>query len=118
YGDKSVPVTSVEDVDRLIRLKEGELFKTYLKILYLPKLILNSKQAHVDAAYHMAKELYSKYNVGMIRLKFTLSRANQMDTEQIPGLDDVTEEDVVLGLNEGFKKFQKEYPFFTYVLSP
>lgn len=118
YGEKSIPITSEEDVDRLIRLKEGELFKTYLKILYLPKLILNSKQAHIDAAYHMAKELYSKYNVGMIRLKFTLSRANQMDSEQIPGLEDVTEEDVVLGLDEGFKKFQKELPSFRYVLSP
>lgn len=118
YGDKALPLNSHEDVDRLIRLKEGELFKTYLKILYLPKLILNSKQAHIDAAYHMASELYQNYNVGMIRLKFTLSRANQMDTEQIPGLEDVTEEDVVLGLNEGFKKFQNEYPFFNYVLSP
>jgi len=118
YGDKSVPITCEADVDNLIRLKEGELFKTYLKILYLPKLILNSKQAHVDAAYHMASELYHKYNVGMIRLKFTLSRANQMDSEQIPGLEDVSEEDVVLGLNEGFKKFKNEYPFFNYVLSP
>lgn len=118
YGEKSIPITCEEDVDRLIRLKEGELFKTYLKILYLPKLVLNSKQAHVDAAYHMAKELYSKYNIGMIRLKFTLSRANQMEAEQIPGLDEVTEEDVVLGLDEGFKKFQKEYPPFRYVLSP
>ncbi len=118
YGEKSVPITCIEDVDKLIRLKEGELFKTYLKILYLPKLILNSKQAHIDAAYHMASELYHKYNVGMIRLKFTLSRANQMDSEQIPGLEDVTEEDVVLGLNAGFQKFKDEYPFFKYVLSP
>src|SRR5690606_9364036 len=118
YGEKALPITCEADVDRLIRLKEGELFKTYLKILYLPKLILNSKQAHIDAAYHMAKELNEKYNVGMIRLKFTLSRANQMDNEQIPGLEDVTEEDVVLGLDEGFKKFQTECPSFRYVLSP
>ncbi len=118
YGEKAWPIQGVEDVDRLIRLKEGELFKTYLKILYLPKLILNSRQAHVEAAYHMACELYEKYNVGMIRLKFTLSRATQMDAEQIPGLEDVTEEDVVLGLDEGFRKFQKDHPFFHYVLSP
>lgn len=118
YGADSLPITSVEDVDRLIRLKEGELFKTYLKILYLPKLILTDKQTHVDAAYHMATELYEKYNVGKIRLKFTLSRSTGLSDEQIPGLESLTEDDVVLGLYEGFMKFKAEKPFFNFVLSP
>lgn len=118
YGTDSLPINSVEDVDRLIRLKDGELFKTYLKILYLPKLILTDKQTHIDAAYHMATELYEKYNVGKIRLKFTLSRSTGLSDEQIPGLDKLTEDDVVLGLYEGFMKFKSEKPFFHFVLSP
>ncbi|MDD4974921.1 MAG: hypothetical protein PHY93_11255 [Bacteriovorax sp.] len=118
YGDLSLPINSVEDVDRLIRLKEGELFKTYLKILYLPKLILIDRQTHVEAAYHMASDLYSKYNVGKIRLKFTLSRSTGLSDEQIPGLENLTEDDVVLGLYEGFMKFKEENPFFNFVLSP
>lgn len=118
YGASSLPINSVEDVDKLIRLKEGELFKTYLKILYLPKLILTDKQTHVEAAYHMASELYEKYNVGKIRLKFTLSRSTGLSDEQIPGLDQLTEDDVVLGLYEGFMKFKSEKPFFQFVLSP
>ena len=118
YGKDALPINSPEDVDRLIRLKEGELFKTYLKILYLPKLILNSKKAHFEAAYHMASELYNNYNVGKIRLKFTLSRSTGLADEQIPGLEGLTEEDVVLGLYEGFEQFKKEKPFFNFVLSP
>nr|BDT29159.1 adenosine/AMP deaminase [Bacteriovorax sp. HI3] len=118
YGEDSIPVTSVGDVDRLIRLKEGEQFKTYLKILYLSKLILTTKEAHVEAAYHMASELYDKYNVGKIRLKFTLSRSTGISDEQIPGLENLTEDDVVLGLYEGFMKFKAEKPFFNFILSP
>ncbi len=118
YGKNALPINSVDDVDSLIRLKEGELFKTYLKILYLPKLILTDKKAHVDAAYHMASELYSKYNVGKIRLKFTLSRSTGSSDEQIPGLENLSEEDVVLGLYEGFMKFKAEKPFFNFILSP
>lgn len=118
YGKDSLPLKSVEDVDKLIRLKDGEQFKTYLKILYLAKLVLTDKKAHEDAAYHMAKELYSKYNVGKIRLKFTLSRSSSMDSEQIPGANKLKEEDVVMGLYQGFKKFQKEYTAFDFVLSP
>ncbi|OIQ16105.1 MAG: hypothetical protein BM556_15715 [Bacteriovorax sp. MedPE-SWde] len=118
YGEDSIPITSVDDVDNLIRLKDGEQFKTYLRILFLPKLILTSRQAHEDAAYFMASDLYNNYNVGNIRLKFTLSRANKMDAEQIPGLGDVTEDDVVMGLYTGFKKFQKEVPEFDFILSP
>ncbi|MBT3583614.1 MAG: hypothetical protein HN509_01800 [Halobacteriovoraceae bacterium] len=118
YGDDALPIESIEDLDQLLRLKEGEQFKTYLKILYIPKLVLNSKQAHRDAAYHMAKELYQKYNVGHIRLKFTLSRSTKMGGEQVPGLEDLTEEDVVFGLYEGFKDFKREYSFFDFILSP
>jgi hypothetical protein len=118
YGKDALPIESIEDVDNLIVLKEGEEFMTYLRILYLAKLILVDKKAHVDAAYHMAKELYEKYNVGKIRLKFTLSRASNDSKEQIPGTEAVSEEDVVYGLYEGFMKFKKEYPPFDFVLSP
>src|SRR5690606_32928944 len=61
---------------------------------------------------------YNKYNVGKIRLKFTLSRANQSADEQIPGLESLTEEDVVLGLYDGFMQFKAEVPEFDFVLSP
>src|SRR5471032_321214 len=37
YGKDSLPIRSAADVDRLIRLGEGERFARYLKILYLPK---------------------------------------------------------------------------------
>lgn len=118
YGNDSLPINKSADVEKLIRLKDGEQFKTYLKILYLAKLVLNSREVHELAAYHMASELYSKYNIGKIRLKFTLSRSTGISDEQIPGLDNLTEEDVVLGLYNGFMKFKKEKPFFNFVLSP
>jgi adenosine deaminase len=118
YGPQAWPIESVEDVDQLIRLKEGEGFMTYLRILYLPKLILVDRTAHAESAYHLAKEHYEKYNVGRVRLKFSLSRASTTSTEQIPGADDVSPEDVVLGLYEGFSKFQKEHPDFNFTLSP
>ena len=118
YGKDALPIESVEDVDDLIRLKDGEQFSRYLEILYLAKLILRSKKDHEDAAYHMASELYNKYNVGSIRLKFTLSRATSISSEKIPGSNDITEEDVVMGLYEGFMKFQKEVPTFNFILSP
>lgn len=118
YGEEALPIESIEDVDRLIRLKEGEQFKTYLNILYLGKLVLTSRQAHKEAAYHMAQELYSKFNVGLIRLKFTLSRISSIESEQIPGAQEVSEDDVVLGLYQGFKDFQKEHPDFRFILAP
>ena len=64
----------------------------------------------------MGKELFEKYNVGSIRLKFTLSRSTGIKSEQVPGLEGVTEEDVVLGLYEGFKKYQQENPKFSFTL--
>ena len=118
YGKKALPINTKEDVDHLIRLKDGEMFMTYLKILYLAKLILIDRKAHEEAAYHMAHELYHKYNVGNIRLKFTLSRASKDSKDQIPGTENLSEEDVMIGLYKGFKKFQEEVPIFDFVLSP
>jgi hypothetical protein len=118
YGESSWPIKSVADVDRLIRVKDTDGFMIYLKNLYLPKLILINKQAHIESAYHIASELYKKYNVGKLRLKFTFSRSSSNSADQIPGADDVPSEDVVLGLYEGFAKFKKEYPDFQFVLSP
>lgn len=118
YGPEAWPIRSADDVDRLIRLKENEGFLTYLKILYLPKLILVNREAHAASAYHLASELFNKYNVGKVRLKFSLSRASSNSIEQIPGADEVSAEDVLLGLYEGFKKFQDEHPAFAFVLSP
>jgi adenosine deaminase len=119
YGEGvAEKIQTIEDVDTLVRLKDDEYFDRYLKILLLPKLILVNRQMHEAAAYHMANELYHKYNVGMLRLKFTLSRATSTADEQIPGLDNLTEEDVVLGLYDGFMRFKKEHPEFNFVLSP
>jgi len=118
YKLSKLEINSPVDIDRLIRLKDDEEFTEYLRILYLPKLILTDRKVHTEAAYHMAKTLYKNFNVGTIRLKFTLSRANNMASEQIPGASDVSTEDVVLGLYDGFMKFKKENPFFDFVLSP
>ncbi|MFM6929818.1 MAG: hypothetical protein ACKOX6_15215 [Bdellovibrio sp.] len=118
YGDKALPIRSVEDVDKLIRLQENEGFSRYLKILYLPKLIFLNRDVHAEAAYHMAHELYFKFNVGSVRLKFSLSRSTSSSAEQIPGIDDVKPDDVVLGLYDGFKKFQSEHADFNFILSP
>lgn len=118
YGQQALPIRSVEDVDKLIRLQENEGFARYLKILYLPKLIFINREVHAEAAYHMAKDLWNNFNVGAVRLKFSLSRSTSSSSEQIPGIDDVTPEDVVLGLYDGFKKFQDEHPGFRFILSP
>lgn len=118
YGDDALPIESAADVDRLIRLREGERFSRYLRILYLPKLILTSREAHRDAAYHIASRLRRTANVGALRLKFTLFRETTDPAEQIPGLGKLTPEDVMLGLYEGFRAFQSEVPSFRFVLSP
>jgi adenosine deaminase len=117
YGE-DVQINSVEDVDELLRLRDEEEFDRYLQILLLPKLILTDKQAHRAAAYHMASELYHSYNVGFIRLKFTFSRATNNADEQIPGLEQITEEDVVMGLYDGFMDFKNKVPSFNFILSP
>lgn len=118
YGPSALPIKSIEDVDKLIRLQEGQMFTEYLKILLISKLILNSRQAHADAAYSMAKDLHENYNVGNLRLKFTMSRISSLKSEQIPGIENLNEEDVVLGLFEGLMRFKKEHPCFSFVLSP
>lgn len=118
WGPGSANINSVEDVDNLIRLKDDEYFDRYLKILILPKLILTSRDMHRKAAYHMARELHTHYNVGTLRLKFTLSRASSDADENIPGIDNLTEEDVVLGLYEGFREYRQEVPNFNFILSP
>jgi adenosine deaminase len=118
YGEDALPIRSIQDVDGLIRLKDHERFGRYLEILLLAKLILVDRQVHRDAAFHMANELFTKYNVGMIRLKFTLSRASSNEADKIPGLEDVSEEDVVMGLYEGFMEFKRKVPEFNFVLSP
>ncbi len=114
YGDDALPIRSAADVDRLIRLRDDERFDRYLRILYLPKLILTSRQAHRDAAIHMATRLRRTANVGSIRLKFTLFRETTDPAEQIPGISEMTPEDVVLGLTDGFR----EAKGFRVVLSP
>jgi len=118
YGRESLPIRNEADVDRMIRLGEGERFDRYLRILYLPKLVLTDREAHRDAAYHMASRLWRGSNVGALRLKFTLMRETTDSAEQIPGIEDLTPEDVVMGLYEGFRAFQSEQPAFQFVLSP
>ncbi|HEX3069208.1 MAG TPA: hypothetical protein VHX14_11620 [Thermoanaerobaculia bacterium] len=118
YGVGALPITSAADVDRLIRLGDDDRFDRYLKILYLAKLVLTSRDAHRDAAYHMANRLYRDANVGSIRLKFTLFRETTDSSEQIPGISALTAEDVMLGLYEGFRAFQSEVPAFRFILSP
>ena len=118
YCENAWPITSAKDVDQLIRLKDDEGFTTYLRIMYLASLIFISKDAHTDAAYHMATELYHKYNIGSVRLKFMMNRATSKADDKVPGLDQITSEDVVMGLFEGFKKFQSEHKNFQFTLSP
>lgn len=117
YGE-DVKIETAEDVDDLLRLKEDEQFDRYLEILLLPKLILTDREAHAEAAYHMASELYHSYNVGFIRLKFTFDRSTTNEAEKIPGQKSITSEDVVMGLYDGFMEFKKKVPVFDFVLSP
>ena len=51
YGKESLPIKSVEDVENLIVLKDGEQFGRYLEILYLAKLILVDKKSHWHLRY-------------------------------------------------------------------
>ncbi len=121
YGPDALPVRNEADVDRMIRLGDEDTpdrFLRYLRILYLPKLVLTTREAHRDAAYHMASRLYRTGNVGAIRLKFTLFRETTESSEQIPGIDSLQAEDVVLGLYDGFRQFQAELPNFSFILSP
>ncbi len=117
YGEEALPINNEADVDRLLRLQDGMGFSRYLQVLTLAKLVLVDKQAHCDAAYHMAHRLYHNYNIGRVRLKFTFSRATKSAADALPG-PEVEPEDVVLGLYEGFESFRREHADFDYVLSP
>ncbi|MCK5072531.1 MAG: hypothetical protein KAQ98_03835 [Bacteriovoracaceae bacterium] len=118
YGPAAENINSPEDIEKLICLAKNQQFHDYLKILYLPKLILTDRKTHFEAAHHMAQNLYENFNIGRIRLKFTLSRATNLKTEKIDGLENLSEEDVIMGLYEGFMSFKKEHPDFDFVLSP
>lgn len=118
YGAPVSRPRSIEDLDRLIRLKEGEGFLRYLKLLFVPSLIFVTREVHTEAAYHLAEQLYHKYNVGRVRIKFSLSRMTASAYQQVPGAETITSEDVILGLYEGFRAFQKVHPDFQFVLSP
>jgi adenosine deaminase len=118
YGDEALPIEDEADVDRLLRLKPEERFSRYLSILMLPKLLLVNREAHAEAAYHLASELFHHYNVGFIRLKFSLSRATADESEKVPGLENLSEEDVVLGLFEGLQRFKREQPRWNFTLAP
>ncbi|MBI2410488.1 MAG: hypothetical protein HYV32_01145 [Candidatus Kerfeldbacteria bacterium] len=119
YGPGSAHIRSKADVDKLIRLQKNEYFDRYLQIVFLTKLVLTNRTAHKEAAYFLANELYTKYNVGHVRLKFTLSRKNSTrESEIIPGIERLTPEDVVLGLYDGFAQFQRAHPDFNFILSP
>ena len=144
YGLSCLPLQGVESLSRLISLEgirsksecelkskekldpssqnflapHEQLFQSYLNILLIPKLILNSREIHKKAVYSMAQDLYTNYNIGQIRLKFTLSRISQLQSEFIPGIEALTAEDVVLGIYDGLKSFQKEHNEFHFILSP
>jgi adenosine deaminase len=117
YGPEALPIESEDDVDELIRLREDISFSRYLQVLTLPKLVLTDRQAHEDAAYHLASTKFKNFNVGRIRLKFSLSRVTTNPADALPGKP-VSPEDVVLGLYEGFAKFRREEPAFDFILSP
>ncbi len=117
YGEDALPIHTEADVDRLLRLQEGMGFSRYLQVLTLAKLVLVDRQAHRDAAHHMAQRLHRDCNVGRIRLKFTFSRATASALDALPG-PEVSAEDVVLGLFEGFDAFRRDHADFDFVLSP
>ena len=108
-----VGVDSEGDLKSLIHLRSNEEFDRYLKILELPALILKDREVHSRAAYHMAKTLYDSYNIGRIKLKFTFSRVSND-----PTVLTTSPKEVVMGLFEGFRSFQREHPDFDFNLSP
>jgi adenosine deaminase len=56
--------------------------------------------------------------VGFIRLKFTYNRLTIQESERVIGLENLSSDDVVLGLYDGFKEYQAENAKFSFVLSP
>lgn len=118
YGPDVEEIKDADGIKKLLTLGPDDAFARYLEILYLPKLILTSQEVHEQAAYHMAKTLFEDHNVGSIRLKFTYSRATSNTSEQVVGLQDLTGQEVVLGLYAGFKKYKNENNSFNFLLSP
>lgn len=118
YGDAFKNIDSEEDLSKLLKLTVDERFDRYLEKLFLPKLVLTSREIHEKASYNMAKDLYERYNVGSIRLKFTYSRATTNKKEEIPGTEALSSSNVVMGLYDGFRAYQKENPVFNFILSP
>lgn len=112
YG-KNVSTDNVSDIAKLLELAPNELFDRYLQLLYIPKVILTTKERHILAAKYLATTMIKNHNVGMLRLKFTLARTG----DQVPGVLN-SEEDVVMGLYEGLMSVKKEFPHFQFVLSP
>lgn len=117
YGKHALPIHSEDDVDALIRMRDNINFARYLQVLTLAKLILTDREAHADAAYHLASTTFQNFNVGRIRLKFSLSRATSNRADALPGKP-VSPEDVLLGLYDGFSRFRREQPAFDFILSP
>ncbi len=118
YGDETNRLQNAQDVERMLTLRESERFDRYLQVLYLPKLVLIDRASHRAAAYHLAQTMHRDYNIGFIRLKFTYSRLTTDPKEQIPGAENLTNEDGLLGLYEGFSSFARENSKFNFALSP
>lgn len=116
YGSDGLSIATVADVERLIRLKSGDRFDRYLKILMLAKLILTDQEAYHQAAWHMAESLHSQYNVGTFRLKFSYSRASTQESENSP--HSVGSEEMILGLYQGLMSYRSANPGFNFTLSP
>lgn len=119
YGKKAAQIQTEEDIDNLLCGYDTLSFKDFLiKGLYLPKLILLEKQTHIEAAEHIATTFYQNFNIRHLRLKFTLSRTTGDSFEQVPHSETMPFEDVILGLYEGFKRFQQLHTDFKFTLSP
>ena len=119
YGkDASHLMKKEENIAALLQLKEGQNFTDYLKTLLLPKTILIDRQTHVDCAYHIAENLYHRFNVGRVRLKFTFDRSCSSSPDHFIPMEELHSEDVVLGLYEGFYAFKQNHPDFDFILSP
>jgi adenosine deaminase len=111
------PWSNKDELAKAITLAPNELFDRYLDLLYLPKIILTSRERYAQSAYHLATTTWHEHNVGTLRCKFTLSRASGKAPNMLP-CDLVNSEDVVLGLYDGFMRFKKEQPTFKFILSP
>lgn len=112
-------ITSAAQLSVLLESKAAENFDGYLASLAFGKLLLTSYEAHRSAAYHMAKNMFENHGVHWLELKFTLDRSGgDSPAEQFPGLEQLTDEQVLTGLYDGFMQYKKEHPAFRFFLSP